>query len=82
MGLIRVLLALAVVTTHSKVLFGLGFTGLVYGKNAVEMFYTISGFYMALILNEKYTGPGSYRTFVKSRFFRIYPAYAVVGLAT
>jgi peptidoglycan/LPS O-acetylase OafA/YrhL len=82
MGLIRVLLALAVVTTHSKVLFGLGFTGLVYGKNAVEMFYTISGFYMALILNQKYTGPGSYRTFIKSRLFRIYPAYAVVGLAT
>ena len=82
MGLIRVLLALAVVINHSQVLFGLGFTGLVYGKNAVEMFYTISGFYMALILNQKYTGPGSYRTFIKSRLFRIYPAYAVVGLAT
>ena len=82
MGLIRVLLALAVVVTHSKILFGLGLTGLVYGKNAVEMFYTISGFYMALILNQKYTGSGSYQTFIKSRFFRIYPAYAVVGLAT
>jgi peptidoglycan/LPS O-acetylase OafA/YrhL len=82
MGLIRVLLALAVVVVHSRVLFGLGFTALVYGKNAVEMFYTISGFYMALILTQKYTGPGSYRTFIKSRLFRIYPAYAIVGLAT
>jgi peptidoglycan/LPS O-acetylase OafA/YrhL len=82
MGLIRVLLAWAVVATHSRVLFGLGFTGLVYGTNAVQMFYTISGFYMALILNRKYTGSGSYQTFIKSRIYRIYPAYAVVAIAT
>jgi peptidoglycan/LPS O-acetylase OafA/YrhL len=32
-------------------------------------------FYMALILNEKYTGPGSCRLFFTNRVLRLYPAY-------
>lgn len=35
----------------------------------------ISGFYMALILNEKYIGPGSYKTFLQNRFLKIFPTY-------
>lgn len=45
---------------------------------AVEIFFMISGFYMALILGEKYTGNKSLRYFYKNRFLRIYPAYLFV----
>lgn len=82
MGVIRLLLALSVAVVHSRPILGLPFTVMVGGKNAVQMFYCISGFYMALILNTKYVGPGSYRVFIKSRYFRIFPAYAVVALVT
>lgn len=41
----------------------------------------ISGFYMALILNEKYVGVGSYRKFILSRCYRIFPVYWVVLMA-
>ena len=51
MGILRTILALAVVVYHSYKLFGLRMCG---GQVAVESFYMISGFYMALILNEKY----------------------------
>lgn len=33
---------------------------------------------MALILNEKYKGPGSYYLFITNRFLRLLPAYWVV----
>ena len=72
MGVLRTVLAIAVVVFHSYKLFGLRLCG---GQVAVQSFYMISGFYMALVLNEKYTGKGSYRTFIKSRFFRIFPVY-------
>ena len=36
---------------------------------------------MALILNEKYTGVGSYRKFLLSRFYRIFPVYWIVLVA-
>ena len=78
MGLIRTLLALCVAAFHSYKIAGLGFTG---GKVSVQCFYIISGFYMALILNEKYVGENySYGSFVKGRFLRLYPAYLVVML--
>lgn len=77
MGILRTLLALAVVVYHSYKIFGLRLCG---GQVAVQSFYMISGFYMALILNEKYTGPGSYRQFIFSRFYRIFPVYWLVLL--
>lgn len=52
------------------------------GQVAVESFYIISGFYMALVLNEKYLGDGSYKKFILSRFYRIFPVYWLVLLAT
>ncbi len=82
MGIIRLLLALSVVITHSAEhnLFGFKIVG---GQAAVQAFYVISGFYMALVLNRKY-GPGmeGYKTFILARVFRLFPAYLFVfGLA-
>jgi peptidoglycan/LPS O-acetylase OafA/YrhL len=80
MGLLRIILALAVVVGHStKTLFGYE---LIYATVSVQAFYVISGFYMALILNEKYTGPGSYKLFITNRFLRLFPTYwAIFGLS-
>ena len=78
MGLLRYYLAAAVIAWHTA-----GFYGFypMAGYTAVQVFYMISGFYMALILNTKYVGAGSYRVFLANRFLRIYPAYwAMLGL--
>ena len=76
MGIIRALLAIAVVVYHSYYLFGEKMCG---GIAAVQAFYIISGFYMALILNEKYKGQkGSWKLFITNRFLRLYPLYWVV----
>ena len=72
MGILRTILAIAVIVYHSYVFFGLRMCG---GQVAVEAFYIISGFYMALILNEKYLGVDSYKKFILSRFYRIFPVY-------
>jgi peptidoglycan/LPS O-acetylase OafA/YrhL len=72
MGILRTILALAVVVFHSYKIFGLRMCG---GQIAVELFYMISGFYMALILNEKYVGLKNYKKFIYSRFLRIFPVY-------
>jgi peptidoglycan/LPS O-acetylase OafA/YrhL len=80
MGLVRLILAIAVVVGHSsKTLFGFEF---VHASIAVQSFYIISGFYMALILNEKYVGEGSYRLFLTNRFLRLVPTYWVILLGT
>lgn len=75
MGLLRFLLAISVVIAHSEPLFGITLVG---GVAAVQAFYIISGFYMALILSEKYTGPGSYGVFITNRFLRLFPVYWAV----
>ncbi len=77
MGLLRLLLAAAVVAEHSTPIFGASFTG---GHLAVRLFFIISGFYMALILTTKYTAdhPNRYWLFISNRFLRIYPCYYVV----
>jgi peptidoglycan/LPS O-acetylase OafA/YrhL len=77
MGILRTMLALAIVIYHSFTIFGLRMTG---GQVSVQSFYLISGFYMALILNEKYLGKGIYWTFIKARFMRIFPLYWLVLL--
>ncbi len=79
MGALRLLLALAVVLDHAGPLGGLRMTG---GLVAVETFFVISGFYMALVLNRKYVGPGDTAKFYVNRFLRIFPAYWLVQLAT
>jgi len=77
MGLLRLILAIAVVIAHTNSIFGLKFTG---GLVAVETFFIISGFYMSMILDRKYTGKGSYILFLSNRFLRLYPMFWVVLL--
>jgi peptidoglycan/LPS O-acetylase OafA/YrhL len=80
MGFIRLLLAVSVLIAHAGPLFGLTLIG---GKMAVQSFFIISGFYMALILNEKYIGKnGSYRLYITNRFLRIFPLYWLILLLT
>jgi peptidoglycan/LPS O-acetylase OafA/YrhL len=78
MGLLRFLLALSVIVTHSYALFGLD---LVPGNIAVESFFIISGFYMAMVLKEKYFKIDNYyKLFITNRFLRIFPLYWIVLL--
>lgn len=80
MGVIRVALALAVVVGHAGSLFGYVFFD---SAAAVQCFYVISGFYMALVLDRTYaTGSHHVRRFYISRYFRLAPTYWVVMLAT
>lgn len=79
MGIIRILLAVAVFLNHTGPIAGLKLTG---GLVAVQTFYIISGFYMALILSEKYRGSGRYRLFVSNRFLKIFPIYWVILVLT
>ena len=73
MGLVRFLLAISVVIYHcARPHRGLT---LVDGLAAVKFFFMISGFYMALILNGKYT---SYSSFIINRFLKLFPAYWIV----
>jgi len=78
MGLIRILLALAVVAAHCGAIWKFDMVG---GQVAVQSFFIISGFYMSLILNEKYIGKNnSYKLFISNRFLRLYPVYWAVLL--
>ena len=80
MGLIRFLLAMSVVAAHSAPILG---STLVGGKIAVQSFFLISGFYISLILNEKYpAGLQGNLLFYGNRFLRIYPIYWAVLLLT
>jgi peptidoglycan/LPS O-acetylase OafA/YrhL len=76
MGLLRFLLAVSVILNHAGLLYGFGFVG---GSTAVEAFFIISGFYITLILNEKYIkANNSYKLFITNRFLRLYPFYWIV----
>ncbi|MFD0765199.1 acyltransferase family protein [Mucilaginibacter lutimaris] len=77
MGLIRFLLACFVVIFHASPYWR--FLPMP-GDLSVQCFYIISGFYMALILNEKYTGRKSTWTFYSNRVLKIYPIYFVLLL--
>ena len=70
------MLSLTVVTAHTGPIFN--FT-LGNAAIAVRSFFIISGFYMALILNEKYRHFG---VFIWNRFLRIFPMYFMVLLLT
>lgn len=80
MGIIRLLLAITVLTWHTESILGLTFVGFI---NAVKVFYIMSGFYMALVINEKYsktTHP--YRYYISNRLLRIFPIYWITLLLT
>lgn len=76
MGLLRYLLAVAVVVAHSAPIAGLPLLG---GGLAVKLFFLVSGFYMGLILSEKYQSlPGGVGLFYSNRFLRIFPVFWLV----
>ena len=80
MGKIRTLLALSVVMFHCGSIFGMTLIG---GQLAVQAFFIISGFYMSMVLNEKYIGTNnSYKLFLSNRLLRLYPIYWVVLILT
>lgn len=50
---------------------------------AVQLFFIISGFYMALVLNEKYIGKNnSLKLFFSNRFLKLFPAYWIILILT
>jgi len=74
MGILRLFLALSVIAGHANTtVFGFKGIGAYY---AVNFFFMISGFYMAMVLNEKYKDISPVH-FYKSRFFRLFPVYYV-----
>lgn len=72
MGTLRFILALSVAYGHLAVPMSFPTADI-----AVQSFFVISGFYMALVLNEKY-GDGSYWLFISNRLLRLWPTYFVV----
>lgn len=72
MGAIRFYLALSVVCSHA----GIGWP-IFTGTYAVMLFFAISGYCMALVLNEKYKPRDTFR-FYGARFLRLWPTYAFV----
>ncbi|MDO1558679.1 acyltransferase [Brevundimonas sp. 2R-24] len=68
MGMLRLTLALAVLLAHLP---GAPFT-FVHGGLAVQAFFIISGFYMALVLDGKYADRG---LFYSNRLLRLAPSY-------
>lgn len=79
MGFIRVLLALAVVLGHSGAIFGFRH---IDGVIAVQSFFIISGFYMSMIIKEKYNVRNTYRLFISNRLLRLFPTYIFIILLT
>jgi peptidoglycan/LPS O-acetylase OafA/YrhL len=74
MGTLRTIFAIAVVLMHSWP-FGLLLVG---GRNAVQLFYIISGFLISYVLTERksYAAVG---TFYVNRYLRLYPVYFCVA---
>ena len=75
MGTLRTLFALAVVFTHTSGHFLIG------GKNAVQLFYMISGFLISYILVERKVYV-DVKSFYINRYLRIFPIYAVIATLT
>ncbi len=71
MGLLRVVLAMAVLLSHLPPA-SFKFIG---GGTAVQAFFIVSGFYMSLVLGGKYTDR---RLFYSNRLLRLAPAYFVM----
>lgn len=70
MGLIRLFLAFAVLMSHADA-FDIN---IIPGQVAVQAFFIISGFYMALILAQKYKECSVF-VFYTNRLLRLFPAY-------
>jgi peptidoglycan/LPS O-acetylase OafA/YrhL len=77
MGALRLLLAASVVLYHAHGLFHVDLVG---GVAAVETFFMISGFVMALVLATKYDPAADRRLFYTNRLLRIYVPYLAILL--
>lgn len=75
MGIIRTLLALSVLFTHAG---GLDLAG---GRNAVQIFYLISGFLISYVLVER-KSYSSTAGFYASRYLRLFPQYFIIATLT
>jgi peptidoglycan/LPS O-acetylase OafA/YrhL len=83
MGSLRFLLALSVAGGHIAGMFGFGASWIMPGSRAVQIFYIISGFLMALILNGKYADtPFGNWIFYTNRAVKIYVPYLAILAAT
>jgi len=83
MGSLRFLLALTVAGGHAASMFGFAGGWIFPGREAVQIFFMISGFLMAMILNQKYADtPGSNWIFYTNRIAKIFVPYLVVLAAT
>jgi peptidoglycan/LPS O-acetylase OafA/YrhL len=84
MGVFRLLWAICVLLQHSGALFGgVSWLG---GEGTVYVFFGISGFYMQMVLSNKYTQArlGDYwlARFYPARYFRLFPIYIVCVVAS
>ena len=70
MGLLRLWLAFTVLRFHTT---AMGSGWMPNGQAAVEAFFVLSGFAMAMVLEEKYQG--ALRRFWIQRFLKLWPAY-------
>jgi peptidoglycan/LPS O-acetylase OafA/YrhL len=74
-GLLRLLLALIVVSSHIFPVWIWGVGNIL----AVKAFFVISGFYMSLVLDQRYAGRSMH--FYANRLFRLLPLYlAILGV--
>ena len=71
MGLFRLLLAIAVLLQHVS---GCEYA-MTGGATSVQTFYIISGFFIAMILDTKYSRPDQLWVFYSNRALRIYSTY-------
>lgn len=84
MGCIRLLLAISVILGHLSMYWQTeGFKGGLYPYYAVQIFFVISGFYISLILEQKYKlMPNGIKLFYLHRYLRLAPAYWLIGAIT
>lgn len=75
MGMVRFMLAMAVVLSHLPLVS----TKFLSGGLAVQAFFIVSGFYMALVLDGKYRDTGLFYT---NRLLRLFPSYFVIVALT
>jgi peptidoglycan/LPS O-acetylase OafA/YrhL len=83
MGSLRFLLALAVAGGHAASFFGFSAAWILPGSRAVQIFYIISGFLMAMILNGKYAdSPHGNWIFYTNRAVKIFAPYFAILAVT
>jgi peptidoglycan/LPS O-acetylase OafA/YrhL len=83
MGSLRLLLALAVAGGHTAGMFGFTAGWILPGSRAVQIFYLISGYLMAMILNGKYADdPHGNWIFYTNRALKIFAPYFAILVPT